>query len=177
KCDSNGVLVDIVHKQPAIDTCVYEVPFPDGCTKDLATNTIAEALYAQCDPDGNHYVMLDAIVDYRKNPNLAFSRNDQVNSLMVVSCSTCGWELCCEWKDRSTSWQELLDLKETLFRLLSLHLPRALLMNQPSTGGCLGSSRRETELSPWLSYKAQDTTRGPTSLILSSPKCGRGLQN
>ena len=64
KRDSNGVPVGTAHKQPAMDTRVYEVRFLDGCTKELAANTIAEALYAQCDPDGNQYVLLDAIVDY-----------------------------------------------------------------------------------------------------------------
>jgi hypothetical protein len=64
KCDSQGVPVGTAHKQPAMDTRVYEVHFPDGHTKELAANVIAEALYAQCDPDGNQYVMLDAIVDY-----------------------------------------------------------------------------------------------------------------
>ena len=64
KCDSNGLPVGIAHKQPALDTCVYEVRFPDGRTKELAANAIAEALYAQCNPDGNEYVMLDAIVNF-----------------------------------------------------------------------------------------------------------------
>ena len=108
--------VGTAHKQPAMETCVYEVHFLGGHTKELATNTIAEALYAQSDPDGNQYVMLDAIVDFRKNPNVAISPNDQVkivNGKKVVSCSTCGWELCCEWKNSSTSWQKLSDLKES----------------------------------------------------------------
>ncbi|KAL7476658.1 hypothetical protein ACHAW6_002507 [Cyclotella cf. meneghiniana] len=99
-----------------MDTCVYQVCFPDGRTEELATNTIAEALYAQCNPDGNQCIMLDAIVDYRKNPNVAISQNNQVNLIKVkkfVSCSTRGWKLCCEWKDGSTSWQKLSDLKES----------------------------------------------------------------
>ncbi|KAL7475898.1 LOW QUALITY PROTEIN: hypothetical protein ACHAW6_001791 [Cyclotella cf. meneghiniana] len=91
-------------------THVYEVCFPNGRTKELAVNTITETFYAQCDHDGNQYIMLDAIMDYRKNPNVAISRNDQVkivNGKKVVSRSTRGWELCCEWKDDSTSWQKL----------------------------------------------------------------------
>ncbi|KAL7475156.1 hypothetical protein ACHAW6_001083 [Cyclotella cf. meneghiniana] len=91
KHDANGVPANTAHKQPAMDTCVYEVHFPDGCTKELAVNTIAEALYAQCNPDGNQYVMLDASLDYRKNPNVAFSVNNQVKIVYgkkVVSCST-----------------------------------------------------------------------------------------
>ncbi|KAL7475736.1 hypothetical protein ACHAW6_001644 [Cyclotella cf. meneghiniana] len=70
---------------------------------------IAEWLYAQCNPDGNQYVMLD-------NPNIAVSHKNQVKVVdgkKVVSCSTCSWELCCEWKDDSTSWQKLSDLKES----------------------------------------------------------------
>ncbi|KAL7474089.1 hypothetical protein ACHAW6_000082 [Cyclotella cf. meneghiniana] len=98
--------VGTAHKQPAMDTCVYEVHFPNGCTKDLSANNIAEALYAQCNPDGNQYVMLDAIVDFRKNTDVAISWNNQVK---IVN----GWELCCKWKDGSTSWQKLSDLKES----------------------------------------------------------------
>ncbi|KAL7474777.1 hypothetical protein ACHAW6_000733 [Cyclotella cf. meneghiniana] len=116
KHDLNGVPVGTAHKQPAMDTHVYEVRFQDGCTKELAVNTIAEAFYAQCEPDGNQYIMLDAIMDCRKNSDVAISWNDQVKIVdgkKVVSCSTRGWELCCEWKNGSTSWQKLSDLKES----------------------------------------------------------------
>ncbi|KAL7474132.1 hypothetical protein ACHAW6_000125 [Cyclotella cf. meneghiniana] len=108
--------IGTVHKQAAMDTYVYEVRFLDGQTKELAGNTITKALYAQCNPDGNQYIMLDAIVDYRKNPDVAISWNDQVKIVTgkrVVACSTHGWELYCEWKDSSTSWQKLSDLKES----------------------------------------------------------------
>ncbi|KAL7480720.1 hypothetical protein ACHAW6_006385 [Cyclotella cf. meneghiniana] len=94
--------VGTAHKQPAMDTRVYEVYFLDGCTKELTANTITEALYAQCDPDVNQYVTLDVIVGYRKNPNVAISWNNQVkiiNGKKVVSRPTHGWEQCCEWKD------------------------------------------------------------------------------
>ncbi len=59
--------------------------------------------------------MLDAIVDHRKNPDVAISQNDQVkigNGKDVVSHPTHDWELCCEWKDSSTSWKKLSYLKE-----------------------------------------------------------------
>ncbi|KAL7488248.1 hypothetical protein ACHAW6_013826 [Cyclotella cf. meneghiniana] len=95
--------VATAHKQPAMDTRVYEVRFPDCRAKELAVNTIAEALYAQCDPDGNQYIMLDAIVDYRKNPDVAISWNNQVKIVNAV----------LSLKDSSTSWQKLADLKES----------------------------------------------------------------
>eukprot|EP00804_Cyclotella_cryptica_P017247 CCRYP_016811-RA/>CCRYP_016811-RA protein AED:0.26 eAED:0.25 QI:0/0/0/1/0.5/0.66/3/0/445 len=76
----------------------------DADAEELAANVIAEAIYAQCDSNGNQCVLLDAIVDYRKDPSMAVAGDDQV---LIVD------ELCCEWKDGSTSWQKVLDLKES----------------------------------------------------------------
>eukprot|EP00804_Cyclotella_cryptica_P021846 CCRYP_000810-RA/>CCRYP_000810-RA protein AED:0.27 eAED:0.27 QI:0/0/0/1/1/1/2/0/468 len=116
KHDPDGNLVGTAHANPALDTRVYEVCFPDGRTEELAANVIAEAVYAQCDADSNQYVLLDAIVDYCKYPSVVVSRNDQVTVIdgkKIVKCSIKGWELCCEWKDGSTSWQKLTDLNES----------------------------------------------------------------
>ena len=117
KRDVTGALIGTVHKQPALDTCVYEVHFPDSRSKELAANVMAEALYAQCDVNGNDYVLLDSIVDYQCNGDVAVSCNNQVKVVdgkKMVACFTRGWELCCAWKDGSTSWQKLSDLKELL---------------------------------------------------------------
>jgi hypothetical protein len=95
---------------------MYEVCFPDGRTEVLAANVIAEAAYAQCDADGNQCILLDAIMDYCNDPSMAMSRNDQVTIIdgkKIIACSTKGWELCCKWKDGSSSWQKLADLKES----------------------------------------------------------------
>ena len=99
-------------------------------------DTIAEALYNHCDPDENQYIMLDAILDYRKNPDVAISWNDQVkivNGKKVVSevgsCVVNGRIAVLLGRNFQTS------RSLTLFRLLSLHLLWALPMNQPSTGG------------------------------------------
>eukprot|EP00804_Cyclotella_cryptica_P026575 CCRYP_014011-RA/>CCRYP_014011-RA protein AED:0.14 eAED:0.14 QI:0/0/0/1/0/0.25/4/0/793 len=116
KRDADGKAVGTTHHNPALVTRVYEVWFPDGRTEELAANVITEAVYAQCDADGNQYVLLDAIVDYRKDPSVAVARNDQVSIIdgkKIIKRSTHGWELCCEWKDGSTSWQKLSDLKES----------------------------------------------------------------
>ncbi|KAL7477898.1 hypothetical protein ACHAW6_003681 [Cyclotella cf. meneghiniana] len=44
-----------MHKQPAMDTGIYEVCVLYICTKELTANAITEALYAQCDPGSNQY--------------------------------------------------------------------------------------------------------------------------
>ena len=54
-------------------------------------NVIAEAIYAQCDANRNQYILLDAIVDYHKDPSMAVARNDQVTIVdgkKIVKCST-----------------------------------------------------------------------------------------
>eukprot|EP00804_Cyclotella_cryptica_P009222 CCRYP_020309-RA/>CCRYP_020309-RA protein AED:0.34 eAED:0.42 QI:64/0/0/1/0/0.33/3/0/271 len=116
KPDADRNVVGTAHHNPALDTRVYEVCFPDGRTEELAVNVIAEAVYAQCDTDGNQYVLLNAIMDYGKDPSVAVAWDDQVTIVdgkKIIKHSTRGWELCCEWKDGSTSWQKLSDLKES----------------------------------------------------------------
>jgi hypothetical protein len=107
KQDADGKVVGTAHHNPALDSCIYKVRFPDGRTEELAANVFAEATYAQCDANGNQYVLLDAIMDYRKDPSVAVARDDQVTIVdgkKTVKCSTRGWELCCEWKAGSMSW-------------------------------------------------------------------------
>ncbi|KAL7536195.1 hypothetical protein ACHAXR_006978 [Thalassiosira sp. AJA248-18] len=73
-------------------------------------------MYAQCDSDGNQYILLDDIVDFRKNGD-AISLSDQKTTdprgRLYLRRTTIGWQLCCEWKDGSTSWEKLSDLKES----------------------------------------------------------------
>jgi len=73
-------------------------------------------MYAQCDPQGNQYILLDSLLDYRRSDS-ALSLADQT----VVDArgrpskrkTTKGWQLCCQWKDGSISWQSLTNLKES----------------------------------------------------------------
>jgi hypothetical protein len=50
--------------------------FNDGDETVLNANLIAEAMYAQCDPDRNHYVLLDFIID-RRQLDAAIRPSDQ----------------------------------------------------------------------------------------------------
>ena len=102
KWDPDGNLVGSAHANPVFDTHIYEVRFPNGRMEELAANVITEAVYAQCDADGNQYILLDAIVDYHKDPSMTVSWNDQVTVIdekKVVKRSTKGLELCCKWKN------------------------------------------------------------------------------
>ncbi len=61
KCDLDGNLKGTANENPILDTREYVVTFDDGDVTNLTANLIAESMYAQCDSDGNQYVLLDAI--------------------------------------------------------------------------------------------------------------------
>jgi hypothetical protein len=111
KRDADGHLVGHLHAQPALDTSVYEVEFPDGHVDAFAATVIAENLYAQVDGDGNLFTMLSGIVDHRTDDEAL--RVVDLDAKGRFPRTTKGWSLCVEWEDGSTSWVLLRDLKES----------------------------------------------------------------
>ena len=55
----------------------YTVHFEDVEVNELTANVISKSMYAQCYPDGNQYILLDDIIDFRKT-NSALSIEDQM---------------------------------------------------------------------------------------------------
>ena len=72
-------------------------------------------MYAQCDADRNEYLLLDALVDYGKDNNVISLTEQQtrIHGRPIAWKTTAGQPICCQWKDSSTSWDELLNLKES----------------------------------------------------------------
>jgi hypothetical protein len=44
---------------------------------------------------------------------LSDQKNVRANEKTYLKCSTVGWQLCCQWKDGSTSSENLADLQES----------------------------------------------------------------
>ncbi len=65
KRDKDSNPVGLTNASSILDTREYTFTFDDGDETILNANLIAEAMYAQCDPDGNQYVLLDSIIDHR----------------------------------------------------------------------------------------------------------------
>ena len=65
KRDADGNPKGRANSNPILDTHEYTVTFDDGDMTDLTANLIAESMYAQCDPDGNQYVLLDSLIDHQ----------------------------------------------------------------------------------------------------------------
>ena len=59
---SYGNPLGIAHENPILNTCQYIVKFNDGDKAELAAIVIATNMYAQCDPEGNQYVLLDSLI-------------------------------------------------------------------------------------------------------------------
>ena len=115
KRSSDGTFAGKANSNPILDTRIYDVEFADGQRAELAANVIAQSMYAMCDTEGNQYLLLDGIVDHRKD-GTAVERADmyvQRGSNKQLKKTTKGWKLCVEWKDGSTSWERLADLKES----------------------------------------------------------------
>ena len=114
--DNDGNVIGRAHDKPILDTRQYVVEFEDGQEAELAANVIATSMYAQCDPDGNEYVMFDSLVDFRRGNNALRPEDQKVlkaDGRSYMRRTTAGWELCVLWKDGSTTWEKLSDMKES----------------------------------------------------------------
>jgi hypothetical protein len=66
KRDNNSNPIGLANANSILDTREYMFTFDDGDETVLNANLIAEAMYAQCNPDGNQYVLLNSIIDHRQ---------------------------------------------------------------------------------------------------------------
>ena len=113
--DNDGSPIGIANENPILDSREYVVEFKDDTRAELSANAIAHSMYAQCDPDGNTYVLFYYITDFRRNKtDLRYidQRLRKSDGYKFLRQSTAGCQLCVIWKYRSTSWGKLSDIKE-----------------------------------------------------------------
>ena len=115
KLNPDGSVHGRANSNPILDSRTYDVEFPDGQTVEYSANVIAQNMYSQCDTEGNQYLLLKGIVDWEKD-DTAVDRKDmyiQHGTNRHLRKTTKGWKLCIEWKDGTTTWERLADLKES----------------------------------------------------------------
>ena len=115
KRDSEGNLVGRASSNPFLDTSMYEVEFQDGHVESYAANLIAENIYEQLDDEGNKYCLIDQIIDHKKDASAIPLSNGTImlNGREHKKRTTRGWSFCVQWRDGTTSWENLKDLKES----------------------------------------------------------------
>jgi hypothetical protein len=114
--DKDGQPIGMAHKNPLFDTRMYEVEWLDGHKEQLSANVIAENLFAQVDSEGNQFSLFDDIIDHRKTEEAVRHEDAFHNTksgMKVRMPTTKGWEICIQWKDGSTNWIELKDVKNS----------------------------------------------------------------
>jgi hypothetical protein len=117
KRDADGNPIGQRHSKPILDTREYEVEFVDGATATFTANTIAENMYSQVDTDGGRsYLLLSETIDHHadgkavcKDDGEELTKDGQVQPRHTTQ----GWKLLVSWKDGSTSWVPLKDMKNS----------------------------------------------------------------
>jgi len=113
--DDEGNPIGQRHQNPLLDTRQYEVQFQDGSTSEYTANLIAENLYSQCDTEGRRHLVFKEIVDHRKTLDAMPQEEAFItgyNGNRHRKKTTKGWDICVEWRDGSTSWIPLKDVKQ-----------------------------------------------------------------
>ncbi len=116
KRDATGNLVGTASSNPITDTRVYNVEFGDGSYAEYSMNVISENLYANTDGEGNMHSLLKGIIDHVSDSSAVPKSNSTYVSpsgAIRKRITTKGWRLLIEWKDGSTSWVPLKDIKES----------------------------------------------------------------
>ena len=113
--DTNGNLQGKADINPILDSRTYEVEFLDGRTAEFSANAIAEHMFTQCDPEVNQYLLLDSIIDHEIGDTAITNRDRyiHVNGRRHHRKTTRGVRICVRWKNGATTWERLVDLKQS----------------------------------------------------------------
>jgi hypothetical protein len=141
--DADGRPIGKAHNKPLLNTREYEIEFFNGHSEALSANLIAQNLFSQIDEEGIRHVLLDDIIDHRRNVT-ALNKKDAFitmsNGVKRRRQTTQGWQLLCQWRDCSTTWVALKQGHEVANRIphrwRSTQLLIILTTRQCLRGGC-----------------------------------------
>mmetsp|Transcript_24453 Transcript_24453/g.37196 ORF Transcript_24453/g.37196 Transcript_24453/m.37196 type:complete len:272 (-) Transcript_24453:1442-2257(-) len=114
--DHKGNPIGTANNNPILDSRMYEVTFANGHKQAMAANAIAEAMFASVDKEGHRHLLLDCIIDTRCSKD-AVTKDDafvvSFNGTKRRKETTKGWEVLIQWRDGSTTWSKLKDVKDS----------------------------------------------------------------
>ena len=101
--DLDGHSIGRHHPDMSLNTTMYEVQFDDGHIESHVANIIAENIY-----------LIKEITKHKwDNTAIPKEAGTFTQGRTHQKKTTRGWSLCILWKDGSTSWEPLKDLKES----------------------------------------------------------------
>ena len=111
----DGKVVGSYDDNPILNSIIYNVEFPDRQVKEYLPNIPTENMLSQVDDNGNNQLMMDAIIDFKKDPT-AVLMEDKYLFTMIGQCrlrkTTLSWWFLVRWKDETESWVKLAKCKD-----------------------------------------------------------------
>ena len=108
--DKNGTTIGNHAVNPLLNTFLYNVEFLDGAVRRYVANIIA------CDADGLYTNSMATVLDHKRDgTSVPMSEKyfTTKHGKRTMRRSTEGWSFHIKWRDGTTSWVDLKDLKET----------------------------------------------------------------
>lgn len=136
KLDDEGNPIGSAHPtgNPLLDHRQYEIEFGDGTITTLSANLLTENILAQVDENGHRQLLLDEIIDHRTTADAISADHGTITNAHGITRpirTTRGWDLLVQWKDGSTTWITLKDLKESFPVELARYARDHNLISQP----------------------------------------------
>ena len=133
--DKDGIPIGTANDNPILDSRLYEVEYLDGYKASLAANAIAENLFAQIDEEGNRFVTMESIMDHRVDGTQITKDCEFIktqNGGKRRKQTTKGWEILLQWKDGTSTWEKLKDVKESYPVQMAEYAHQVRIANQPA---------------------------------------------
>ena len=104
------------NSNPLLDLSEYFVEFEDGSSDHYTADIIVESIFSQVDEEGREHLLVDEIVGHRRT-DAALMRDNCLlpskNRQQRMRRITKGWMFLVQWKDGSSNWILLKDLKDS----------------------------------------------------------------
>ena len=113
--DMHGRPSGTAHNNPMLDSREYEIELEDGTVDRIFANKIAQNLYSQVDDEGREILAFQEIIGHRANKAAMTKENgfiEHANGHRKPKKTTHGWEIEVEFRDSTTTWMSLRDVKE-----------------------------------------------------------------
>ena len=119
KRDSNKKPIGSSNPNPILDSREYLVCYEDGAEDMYTANLIAECIYSWIENKGRQLLLMQEIINHNKTSG-ALPEDDAYHSTKSgpkPKRTTRGWRLLVEWKDGTSSWVSLANIKDSYYQV------------------------------------------------------------
>ena len=115
--DKDSIPIGIAADNPILDMRMFEFEYADGYKTSITTNAIASNIFSQVYQYVQRFLLFNAIVDLRTEGTYIKEGGSFIhmsNGNKRRRYTTKGWEVCIQYKDGSSNWNQVKDVKESL---------------------------------------------------------------